>query len=352
MIPLPLLIAAIYPPTPAGQVATVADMQGFAGEILLAEAGKVTLDRGFGQRQPGGAVRARQPSDFKAGERWRWASVTKQLVAVLAMQEVARGRLVLDAPVTRYLPGFKGPTGARVTIRQLLRHESGLPDPDEDPKAFTPDFRGRYDAESGICAGPVRDKPGASFRYNNCDFIVAGRVLERVTGQTIAQLVQTRIAAPVQARSIAFASAKVQPPGGYVDGKPEMPLDVPAYGSAGGLTGSLSDLWRFDQALLSGKLLPAKARAEMWDGQPRLGFAALGQWVFSVPLAGCKQPVRIVERRGQIGGIAIRNILLPDRDIVLIAATNRGDTDFGEIWQGQGLAHDLIAAAACPQQDR
>lgn len=351
MIPLPLMIAAIYPATPAGNVATLADAQGFSGEILLAEGGKVTLDRGFGLRSPG-MMRARQPSDFKPGERWRWASVTKQVIATIAMQEVSRGRLDLDAPVTRYLPAFMGPTGGKVSIRQLLRHESGLPDPDEDPRAFTPDFRGRYDAETGICAGPVRDKPGGSFRYNNCDFIVAGRVLERVTGQSLAKLVGTRIAAPLKASSIAFVSPKVQPPGGLIDNKPEPALDVAAYGSAGGLSGSLADLWRFDQALLAGTLLPAKARTEMWDGQPRLGYAALGQWVFSVPLAGCTAPVRIVERRGQIGGIAIRNLLLPDRNLVLIAATNRGDTDFGEIWQGKGLAHDLLAAAACPQQDR
>jgi hypothetical protein len=74
---------------------------------------------------------------------------------------------------------------------------------------------------------------------------------------------------------------------------------------------------------------------------------ALGQWVFSVPLKGCAAPVRIVERRGAIGGVEVRNFILPDKDVVAIAFTNRSGFDFGEVWQGKGFSYDLLSSAAC-----
>jgi D-alanyl-D-alanine carboxypeptidase len=64
-------------------------------------------------------------------------------------------------------------------------------------------------------------------------------------------------------------------------------------------------------------------------------------------LKGCPTPVRIIERRGAIGGVQVRNFILPDADVVVIAFTNRDDFDFGEIWQGKGFAFDLLSAAAC-----
>lgn len=343
MIPLIAMIAAVGQPGPAGHVLEVASMQGFAGMILLSEGGKVTLEKGFGTKIPQRMVRARTPSDFLPAEAWRWASVTKQITATLIMQQVATGRIDLDAPITRYLPGFKGPTGPRITVRMLLRHESGLPDSNaDDGAAFLGSARTSLDA---LCAGSVRDQPGKSFYYDNCDYIVAGRLLEAVTRQPFAQLVQQRIAGPLGMTSLRFAGPHVP---GLVAGKPEPALRLGAYASAGALTGTVRDLWRFDQALIDGRLLTRAARETMWDGKPALGFAALGQWVYTVPLAGCAAPQRIVERRGAIGGVQVRNYILPDRNIVLIAMTNRDDMDFGELWQGSGMGQSLLSAAACP----
>ncbi len=345
MIPLIALIAVVGQPGPAGHVTEVAAMQGFAGMILLSEGGKVTLERGFGTRVPQQVIRARTPSDFLPGDSWRWASVTKQITATLVMQEVAAGRIDLDAPITRYLPGFKGPTGPRITVRMLLRHESGLPDSNAgDGAAF---LSGAGTSLDALCAGPVRDQPGASFYYDNCDYIVAGRLLEAVTRTPYARLVQTRIAAPLKMASLQLSGPHLP---GLVEGKPEPAQRLAAYASAGALTGTVRDLWRFDQALIDGRLLPQAARETMWDGQPKLGFAALGQWAYTVPLAGCATPQRIIERRGGIGGIQARNFILPDRNIVLIAMTNRAETEFGELWQGKGLGHALLSAAACTEQ--
>ena len=342
MIPLIAMIAAFYGPEPAGRVAETADMASFAGIVLLSEGGKVTLEKGFGTKVPQRMVRARTPSDFLPGDSWRWASVTKQITATIAMQDVAAGRLDLDAPITRYLPAFKGPTGKRITVGMLLGHTSGLPDSNAgDGAAFRPGARVLPDA---VCAGAVRDQPGKSFNYDNCDYIIAGRVLEVVNRKPYAQLLTERITKPLGMTSVRIA-------GPHVAGLDEAPVNLAAYGAAGAITGTIRDLWRFDQALINGKLLPATDRAKMWEGRPQYGYAALGQWAYDVKLRGYDASQRLIERRGAIGGVQVRNYILPERNIVLIAMTNRDKTDFGELWQSAGLGHELLSAAACKAID-
>ena len=322
MIPLIAMIAAFYGPEPAGRVAETADMAGFAGIVLLSESGQVTLEKGFGTKVPQRMVRARTPSDFLPGDSWRWASVTKQITATIAMQDVAAGRLDLDAPIIRYLPAFKGPTGKRITVGMLLGHTSGLPDSNaDDGAAFRPDARV---LPATVCASAVRDQPGKSFNYDNCEYIIAGRVLEAANRKPYAHLLTERITKPLGMTSVRIA-------GPHVAGMGEAPVNLAAYGAAGAISGTIRDLWRFDQALINGKLLPAAARAKMWEGRPQYGDAAQ----------------RIIERRGAIGGAQVRNYILPERNIVLIAMTNRDKTDFGELWQSAGLGYELLSAAAC-----
>ena len=90
----------------------------------------------------------------------------------------------------------------------------------------------------------------------------------------------------------------------------------------------------FDRALMDGVLLGDEALAQLWNGDPAAGSMALGQWVFEAPLSGCGTPVRIVERRGEIGDYQLRNIMLPDLGIAVALATDQPDFDFGEIWSG------------------
>ena len=342
MIALIALLAAAAQPGAPARVDAAAQSRKFAGMVLLAEGGTVTLEQGYGLKAASAQPRANQPTDFAAGDRWRWASVTKQIIATMAMQDVAAGRLALDAPITRYLPGFRGPTGARITVAMLLGHESGLPDSNaNDGAAFQRGFRGSLDPLTGLCAGPVRDQPGASFYYDNCDYLVAGRLLEAVNRTPLATLLATRITRPLGMASVAWAGAHV--PAASQEGA----INLAAFGSAAALTGTVRDLWRFDQALIDGKLLPMAQRDLMWAGKPGNGFAALGQWSFRVNLRGCADDVLLIERRGAIGGVQVRNYILPERNIVLIAMTNRDTIDFGELWQGKGLGHDLLSAAAC-----
>ena len=68
--------------------------------------------------------------------------------------------------------------------------------------------------------------------------------------------------------------------------------------------------------------------------------------MYDVPLQGCAAPVKLVERRGSIGGVEIRNVIAPDLGLIVIAFADR-PVEFGEPWQGKGLTHDLLSAAFC-----
>jgi CubicO group peptidase (beta-lactamase class C family) len=288
--------------------------------------------------------------------------VTKQLVAVLVMQQVDAGRLSLDTPISTYAPGLPVANADKVTLRQLLQHTSGLPNINDSALDKTGTMPAVYvrgqpqpmvKAGRGIglnaaCTGPARAEPGAGFAYNNCDSEVAGVVLETVTGKPLSELLQTQLFAPLGmtgARLLKAGEAAGRT-GFLPDGKPDDFIDVGRYGAGGSAAGPPAAVVRFDQALMAGKLLSSASREEMWSGDPKLGFAALHQWVYDVPLKGCAAPVKLVERRGSIGGVEIRNVIAPDLGLIVLALADR-PVEFGEPWQGKGLTHDLLSAAFC-----
>jgi CubicO group peptidase (beta-lactamase class C family) len=293
-----------------------------------------------------------------AGAVWRWASITKQLAAVIAMQEVARGRLDLDAPVSRYWPEWKAPSASKIRIRDLLLHNSGLPQPDEsaaDADGIPSFYRSAAVAPAvsaaTYCAGKPRAEPPAKFEYNNCDSIVLAEVLARVTGQPFESLVQDRFAKPLGLTSLdifrvdAPPHAHVRPNGEFA--KEDALLNLGANGASGGAYGTIADLWTFDHALLNGRLLPRSAREQMWKSERSNGFYGFHQWIYPSRLKGCARPVRIVERQGLIGGIELRNYLLPESGRALIMFSRHRPTNLGDPWENKGFAYDLLSSVAC-----
>lgn len=289
---------------------------------------------------------------------WRWASITKQLAVVIAMQEVARGRLDLDAPVSRYWPEWKSPQAGRIRIRDLLMHRSGLPQPDEStadgdgvPGFYRTTAASPATSAAGFCAGAPRAVTPTDFNYNNCDSIVIGAILARVTGLSFDTLVRERLGKRLVMKSLgmfafgAETKAHVKPTGEYKD--VDSLLNLGVYGASGGAYGTIGDLWRFDRALLRGKLVPAAERSKMWESSIDNGFYGLFQWIYPAPLKGCAKPVRIVERQGLVGGIELRNYLLPDSGQALILFSRHRPTELGDPWEGKGFAFDLLSRVAC-----
>lgn len=353
----PHAASAAEPPAPAidsARLAKVITSADFAGTLLIARGNRIVLERAFGTVEPNGTV------PHKLGKVWRWASVSKQVTATLAMQEVAAGRLDLDAPIIRYLPQTRAPHADIITSRMLMQHVSGLRHVDDGPLGADgwPLFYSvpLGSPETGVpwCEGPTGKPdvlPPAAFRYGDCDFIMMGAVLEAITGKTYAALVKERIARPLGLRSLGVFPSGTPTMPGFEGDKPESRgFHLENFGAGGALYGTTHDLLAFDRALMTGKLIPPAQRAVMWTGEPRYGYAALGQWAFESPIKGCDgPPLRIIERRGFIGGVVLRNVILPDQDMVIIMTSNRASAEatFAEIWQQAGLTHDVLAATLC-----
>lgn len=324
-------VPATKPSPLAGKISELAATAGFSGTILVGRGAELRYLGSSGPR-----ANQRTPSD-----RWRWASVTKQLTAVLVMQEVARGTIDLATPISTYLPDFASPNAKLVTVEQLLRHQSDFPNPEEVPAFYQP--TSAVDPLA-FCAGEVTGPPGDKWTYNNCDYVVAGAILEAVTKRTWSQLFEERIAKPTQTSASLSAQSDVI---GWDGAAREPAYAYERFGAAGALVGTITDLWKIDRALLDGTLLDERGRQQMWNGRPDLGFMALGQWVYDVPLKGCATPVRLVERRGAIGGIGVRNFLLPATGTVVIAMSDQATLEFGELWSGTGFSFELLSVAAC-----
>jgi len=351
LVVLSALSAPLLAATPLDAVIDAAQRDGFGGVVAVGDAKGLRYERaaGFADRE------RRRP--HRLDERWLWGSVSKQVTAVLVMQEVERGRLALDSPVRSILKDFPRED---VTILELLQHTAGLPNPADTATGAdgVPAFyreRGAKIGDAararGYCANGRAGATAGTFRYNNCDYLVLGAVLERLNNDRYANLVRTRIAEPSGARTLRVArdgEARVADPLGYEDAtRRSPPINVATLGAAGALVGTTRDLLAFDRALMNHLLLSSASTASLWTGDPRLGYQALGAWSFVARLPGCDQPTRLIERRGDVGGTQVRNVIAPDLGLALVVFTNDASVDFGEVWQGKGLSHDLLGAAFC-----
>ncbi|KJK57456.1 beta-lactamase [Saccharothrix sp. ST-888] len=211
----------------------------------------------------------------------RIGSNTKTFVAVVVLQLVAERRVDLDASVDTYLPGLvrgEGIDGRRITVRQLLQQTSGLPN--------YSDYLGddvRYYAPRELLATalqhPADFAPGTSWKYSNTNYVLAGLIVQKVTGRPLAEEIDRRVVRPAGLRHTYFpapgdASIREPHPHGYYRESADAPLrDIteidPSWGwAAGQMVSTGSDLDRFLSALLAGRLLPSAQLAQMRSTVP------------------------------------------------------------------------------------
>ncbi|PXX71306.1 D-alanyl-D-alanine carboxypeptidase [Nocardia tenerifensis] len=250
-------------------------------QLVLTEHGKVwTATAGVGDLELN--------TPFPDNARIRIASNTKTFVATVVLQLTAEGKVELDAPVARYLPGVvhgPGIDGDRITVRNLLQHTSGLPDyaaeVGGEPLPGQVDYTGeRARWRTADPAEIVRDAltapadfaPGTRWSYSNTNYALAGMVIEKITGSTVAAEVTRRIIEPLKLPDTYYpapdeTTIRGPHPKGYstIDGRRAdyTSQNVSSAGAAGAMVATGADLNRFFTALLDGKLLPPMQLAEM-----------------------------------------------------------------------------------------
>jgi D-alanyl-D-alanine carboxypeptidase len=173
--------------------------------------------------------------------RFRAGSITKSFVATVVLQFAGEGRIALDDPVGKWLPGIV-PDGDRITLRHLLQHTSGIPDYGESDR-----FRGLYGNAEAVAdmrhrswsvpellafvAGqPSLFEPGSSWAYASTNYLLLGLVVERVTGNPYATEVERRILRPLGLRDTGLPGTDPRIAGphlhGYLREGNREPVDV------------------------------------------------------------------------------------------------------------------------------
>ncbi|GAB7191785.1 serine hydrolase domain-containing protein [Kineococcus sp. NUM-3379] len=259
----------------------------------------VNLTAGTGNLATG----ARVPVDGRV----RAGSNTKTFTAVVVLQLVGEGKVRLDEPVETYLPGLlRGPggDGRAVTVRQLLQHTSGLPNYTallgvSDLLEFGNAHWEHHELLDLALAQPAEFAPGQGWSYSNTNYVVAGLLVQKVTGRPLAVETTERVIRRLGLRGtyvpdLGERGIRGKHPRGYHASAPggEMvdatELDASVAWAAGDVVSTPSDLNRVFLALLDGDLLRPQELAEMRRTVPAPNVTPgdrAGLGIFSTPLS-------------------------------------------------------------------
>ena len=211
--------------------------------------------------------------------RHRVGSITKTFVATTVLQLVGEDRVVLDAPIGRYLPDvLPGELGRQVTVRMLLNHTSGIGDftvvlfanPETVEELRFRTFTPQELIGIGLSQPPT-NAPGERWSYSNTNYVILGLLIERLTGRPYAEEISRRILRPLGLQHTYFPGTNPYIRGphmaGYVvlaDGLRDVTVFNPSSGWAEGeMISTAADLNSFYRALLTGRLLTPALLAQM-----------------------------------------------------------------------------------------
>lgn len=291
------------------------DAYKFSGFVLVAQRGQTVYQQGFGFADWSDKVGNTADTSFRTG------SITKQFTAAAILVLEQQGKLSVSDPVARHIPDFPAP-GADVTIHQLLTHTSGLPSYTSFPEVMETREKARTVQQmlELFWDKPLDFEPGSRFRYSNSGYIVLGAIIERASGQTYGEFLETHLFQPAglentvygdadgaRDRALAYDSA---------DGElqPAHAIDMSVPYAAGGIRSTAHDLVEWHQALAGERILSAASKAKLY--RPDKEKYAYG-WVVH-EIAG--HPV--IEHGGGIDGFTTAYIRVMDADMVIVVWSN------------------------------
>jgi D-alanyl-D-alanine carboxypeptidase len=253
-----------------GRASDLAGRDKFSGALLVATNGNIQLEKAYGL-----ADRERKQANT-VDTRFRIGSMNKMFTATAILQLVGQGKIDLAAPVGKYLKAYPNAEVAnKVTVRHLLTHTGGTGD------IFTPEYEQRRleirDPKDYIRlfgSRGIEFEPGTKWAYSNYGFILLGAIIESVSGVPYYEYVRKNIFLPAgmtSTDSLPETELSSQVSKGYLlkgNAWASNADTLPARGTpAGGGYSTTRDLYRFAEALLSGKLLPAALLQQMTTRQ-------------------------------------------------------------------------------------
>jgi CubicO group peptidase (beta-lactamase class C family) len=298
-----------------------ADSPGAA--VLVVRNDAVLLRKGFGMAN----LELKVPVDPE--QVFRVGSITKQFTAVAILQLAGAGKIKLDDDISTYVPGVS-PVGQKVTIAQLLNQTSGLPSY-TDEKTWLTTWRQDLKPDDLLAftkGKPLLFTPGTDWAYSNTNYILLGEVIAKVSGDSYAHYVQTKLLAPAGMQHSHYDSADEVIPGrvaGYAVVGPKKWKNA-AYLSmthpyaAGALVSNVDDLWKWDKALSAGNLIDLKLLAQAYSDTVLPDGRSTGYgygWRI-----GTLGRLKTVEHGGGVNGFTAYEMKVPDAGLYVAILSN------------------------------
>ncbi|MGD9345080.1 MAG: serine hydrolase [Candidatus Aminicenantes bacterium] len=312
----------------------------FNGTALVAQSGKVLFKKGYGLANMEWDLPNKPDTKFRLG------SITKQFTSMLILQLVEESKIDLEGKLSDYLPYYRKDTGERVTIHHLLTHTSGIPSHTGLPNFFEEISRNPCPVEEFVktyCSGDLEFEPGSKYTYNNSGYFLLGAIIEEVTGEVYENVLKAKILDPLGMKNTGYdhyealiphrASGYEKRAGGYANA-PYLDMSLPY--AAGGLYSTVEDLYIWDQALYTEKLLSKEYKELMFTPHVRAGGShyAYGWIVGEKSFPKSKEKAKWVAHGGGINGFnTLIQRLVEDRHLVVLF-NNTGGAPLGIMSDG------------------
>jgi len=263
-------------------VETFQKEKNFSGAVLVATDGKIDFIKSFGLADRKTNSKITPQSKFKI------ASVTKTFTAVLILKLYEQGKIDLNATIGKYFPEYKGAGKDKVTIHQLLTYSSGIAN--ELEKGGMSPYKSPLNLGEFIekyCSGKLEFEAGSKSVYANTEYIILGKIIEKVTGKSYEKVLQKEILSPLRMKNSGMVNSK-KPVKGLVqnytqdEANKAFNLDESylseTYFASGAMYSTAEDLLKFDNAIFTNKILQSRTTDLMLKFYPELGYAAYGLW--------------------------------------------------------------------------
>ena len=298
---------------------TLADTGVPSAEIAIVRDGKLVLNKAYGKANEGLPANPALP--------YQIASNSKQFTAMALLLLEDEGKLSLNDPVSKYIPGIS--EGDRITIRELLSHESGLQD-------FWPQDYSFVDMEQPTTPQHIVDKwakkpldfqPGTRWQYSNTGYVVAGMIAEKVSGEPLLTYLHRKIFDPLGMTSVRDQDDTNTPafPAGYKRNAlgPVRVAQQPGRGwlyAAGELSMNAADLAKWDIARMNRALIPADDWATQETPVLRTDGRTNGYGLGVFNHYGRER--HIIDHGGEAVGFLTDNAVYPDTRDAIVVFTN------------------------------
>jgi teichoic acid D-alanine hydrolase len=301
--------------------------KGFSGSVLVADKGKIVFT------QQAGLANRQYSIPVSTKSKFRICSITKTFTAALILQLMEEGKLKLSATIGQYYPEYQGEARDKVTIHHLLTYSSGIDNQDQNNEAM---YALQMPVDTIIqkyCSGKLVTEPGKQMSYKNADYIILGKIIEKITGKPYNEVLSQRILQPLKMKESGYLSNKDIVPGlvtSYLADSTghfynDDPFWIENFYSSAAMYATAADLYKFDQALFTQQLLKKETVTLMTTSYPELWGVAYSFWVNEQTIGTTK--TMVMDRRGSISGnnAAWYHFIKENKTIIVLSNTNAAD---------------------------